>query len=329
LKQNYLKALSLKACESLNQISTEATHAAKQSRCGEFLHYAVNASDLSMKLNRANFCHQRTCPLCCWLRSAKWRIRIFQGLPGLLRDYPNYPFLFLTLTAKNCHIGELRSHVRMMEKGWSRLSNLQCFPAIGYLKAVEVTRPRDCFYAGHFVGRMGQSLINRWINHLKKQPNWNPRLWREYYCEECHPHMHILMMVSPSYFEAEEYINHSRWQFLWRRSARLEYSPVVDIRRVDELTNAIFETSKYCLKSNDMVDVLGCLTVRQLHGLRLLSVGGAFNDYFSQRAIDAIAATGELGTEQYQEGIPCWYEWNGKKYDLVRLADIYREIEPE
>ncbi len=141
--------------------------------------------------------------------------------------------------------------------------------------------------------------------------------------------MHVLMMVSPSYFEASEYINHPRWQFLWRRSARLEYSPVVDIRRVDELTKAIFETSKYCLKSNDMVDVLGCLTVRQLHGLRLLSVGGAFNDYFSQRAIDAIAQTGELGTEQYQEGVPCWYEWNGKKYSLVRLADLHWEVEPE
>ena len=91
----------------------------------------------------------------------------------------------------------------------------------------------------------------------------------------------------------------------------------------------MLETSKYCLKSQDMVDVLGCLTVRQLHGLRLLSVGGAFNDYFSQRSIDTVAQTGELGTEQYQEGIPCWYEWNGKKYRLARLADIYREIEPE
>ncbi len=282
-----------------------------------------------MRLNRANFCQLRTCPLCCWLKSTKWRIRIFQGLPGLLSDYPSYPFVLLTLTVKNCHIGELRSHIRMMEQGWKRLSELQCFPAIGYLKAVEVTRPRDCFYAGYFLGRMGQSLINRWINHLEKQANWNPRWWREYYCEECHPHLHILMMVSPSYFETNEYITQPRWQSLWKRAARLDYDPVVDIRRVSELNNAVLETSKYCLKSSDMVDVLGCLTVRQLYRLRLLAVGGAFNDYFSQRAIDAIAATGQLGTEQFQEGVPVQYEWNGHRYRLAQLGELYREVERE
>jgi plasmid rolling circle replication initiator protein Rep len=325
MKLNYLKALSLKACDSLAQIPSEITHAGRQFRCAEFLHYAVDAETWAMALNRANFCKQRTCPVCCWLKSVKWRIRIFQGLPRLLRDYPNYPFLFLTLTVKNCNIGQLRSNIRMMEQGWERLSDLQCFPVIGYLKSVEVTRPRDCFYAGQFVGRMGEALIKRWIGYLKKRVNWNPRLWREYFCEECHPHIHILMMVSPSYFTSE-YINHPRWQFLWRRSARLEYDPVVDIRRVGDLHNAVLETSKYCLKSNDMVDLLGCLTVRQLHGLRLLSIGGAFNDYFSQGSMDAIAQTGELGTEHYQQGVPCWYEWNGEKYSLTRLADLEWEV---
>lgn len=326
MKLNYLKASSLKACDSLAQIDSEASNAGRQFRCAEFLQYAIDAETLAMALNRANFCKQRTCPVCCWLKSVKWRIRIFQGLPQLLRDYPDYPFVLLTLTVKNCHIGQLRSNIRMMEQGWSRLNDLQCFPAIGYLKSVEVTRPRDCFYAGQFVGRMGEALIKRWIGYLKKRVNWNPHLWREYFCEECHPHIHILMMVSPSYFTSE-YINHPRWQFLWRRSARLEYDPVVDIRRVGELHNAVLETSKYCLKSNDMVDVLGCLTVRQLHGLRLLSVGGAFNDYFSQGAIDAIAATDELGTEHYQQGIPCHYEWNGEKYCLTRLANMEWEVE--
>jgi len=76
-----------------------------------------------------------------------------------------------------------------------------------------------------------------------------------------------------------------------------------------------------------MTDVLGCLLVRQLHKLRLLAIGGAFNDYLSQASIDAIAATGDLGTEQWQQGIPCWYEWNGQKYDLTRLADMFWELE--
>lgn len=281
-----------------------------------------------MSLNRASFCQLRTCPVCCWLKSTKWRIRIFQGLPGLLGDYPNYPFLFLTLTVKNCHFTELRSTLRMMSTAWDRLAHLQCFPAIGFLKSVEIARPYDCFYGGQFIGRMGVSLIKRWIAALKEMGNWNPRLWREYYCEECHPHIHVLMMVSPSYSpESEEYIKHPRWQALWKRAARLDYEPIVDIRKVSKLNNAVLETSKYCLKTSDMVDVLGCLTVRQLHGLRLLSVGGAFNDYFSQASIDAITATNELDNEHWQQGVPCHYEWNGEKYSLVRLAHLEWEID--
>ena len=327
MKLNYLKSLSLQACESLAQISSEITHAGRQFRCAEFLHYAVDPDDLSMRLNRANFCKQRTCPVCCWLKSVKWRIRIFQGLPRLLEAYPGYPFLFLTLTVKNCHIGNLRSHIRMMEQGFSRLTDLQRFPAIGYLKSVEVTRPRDCFYGGHFVGRMGEGQIAVCLSHFEKLPDWRPSLWREFYCEECHPHMHVLMMVSPSYFTEAEYLDYFMWQAMWKMSARLDYKPIVDIRKVDQLHSAILECSKYCVKSNDMTDVLGCLLVRQLHKLRLLAIGGAFNDYLSQASIDAIAATGDLGTEQWQQGIPCWYEWNGQKYDLTRLADMFWELE--
>lgn len=327
MKLNYLKALSLKACDSLSEIDSEIPHAVRQFRCAELLQYAIDPADFSMALNWASFCQRRTCPVCCWLKATKWRIRIFQGLPGLLRDYPNYPFLFLTLTVKNCHIAELRSNIRMMSEGWHRLINLPNFPAIGYLKSVEISRPKDCFYAGYFIGRMGETLIKRWIAALKDKGSWNPRLWREYYCEECHPHIHVLLMVSPSYFEPSEYINQPRWQFLWKRAAQLDYEPIVDIRRVGKLNNAVLETSKYCLKSSDMVDTLGCLTVRQLHGLRLLSVGGAFNDYFSQAAMDEIAATDELENEHWQQGVPCYYEWNGEKYSLTRLAHLEWELD--
>lgn len=327
MKLNYLKALSLEACGSLNQISSEATHALRQFRCADFLHYAIAPGSLEMSLNRANFCGLRTCPVCTWLKSTKLRIRIFQGLPRLLADYPDFKFLLLTLTVKNCHFKELRSHIRIMEQGWRRLSNLPKFPAIGYLKSLELARPRDCFYHGIFIGRMGQSLINRWLGHLRNQPNWNPLAWRSYWCEEVHPHFHALLMVPASYFSESERMSQVDWRSLWKRSARLDYDPVVDIRAVKEIRNGILETSKYCLKTSDMVDVLGCLIIRQLHGLRLVSIGGAFGDYFSQAAIDAIAATGELGNEHWQQGVPCHYDWIGEKYSLSRLAHLEWELD--
>jgi len=322
-KLSYLKAQSLEACTSLQQIESERLHAYRQSRCAEFLHYAVEPGTLEMRLNRANWCGLKSCPVCTWLRAAKLRIRLFQGMPRLLADYPTARFLLFTLTVKNCHFQELRSHVRMMEAGWRRMINTNVFPAIGFLKSLELTRSRDYFYYGQHIGRFDVGKAERWLTHLRKLPSWNPSQWRSYTCEEVHPHFHAFLMVDESYFGGEdEYLNQRSWQQLWKRSARLDYDPIVDIRVVRRLNGGILETSKYCLKTHDMTDVLGCLTIRQLHGLRLTSIGGAFNDYFSQRAIDAIAATGELGTEHWQSGVPCWYEWNGEEYSLTRLAHL-------
>jgi len=324
VKQNYLKTLSLQASSNLHHIDSEVNHAARQSRCAEFFHYAVN-EELMMRLNRSNFCQLRTCPLCCWLKSAKWRIRIFQGLPRLLQNYPGFSFLFLTLTVRNCHFAQLRSHLRTMEQGWSRLSQLDCFPGAGYLKSLEISRPRDCFFAGQFVGRMGTKVSRQWLTHLEAR-GFDCSLWSEHPCEEVHPHFHVLMMVSPQYFQVGNYMDNARWQFLWRRAARLDYNPVVDIREVTDVDSGVFEVSKYCLKSTDMVDTLGCLTVRQLHGLRLLSIGGAFADYFSQAAMDAIAQSGDMDDEYRQLGVPCHYEWDGVKYQLTRLGQLTRPI---
>ena len=326
MKQQHLKTLSLAACNSLIQIDSEIEHAVRQFRCSEFFHYAISPEDLSMRLNRSNFCQLRTCPLCCWVRSAKWRIRIFQGLPRLLSDYPDSLFLFLTLTVKNCHFAQLRSQVRSMEQAWSRLSHYQKFPGIGYLKSLEITRPRDCFYAGQFLGRMGTKMAQKWKIQLRALPNYGPELWSQFPCEEVHPHFHILLMVDEAYFQSENYLDNFAWRSLWKKAARLDYEPVIDIRKVRDIAKGILETSKYCLKPNDMTDVLGCLTIRQLHGLRLLSIGGAFNDYFSQAAIDEIAESGEMGDEQRQLGVPCHYEWDGERYRLTRLGEITRSI---
>jgi hypothetical protein len=72
--------------------------------------------------------------------------------------------------------------------------------------------------------------------------------------------------------------------------------------------------------------VIGCFVIRQLHSIRLTDIGGIFNDYFSQRAVDAITATGELGTEHWQSGVPCWYEWDGEGYQLTRLAHLEWDV---
>jgi len=327
LKLEYLKNQSLEACESLRQIDTERVHAFRQSRCAEFLQYAIDSEDGTERLNRASFCKQKSCPVCTYIRTSKLRIRLFHGMPRMLADFPAARFLFLTLTVKNCHYQVLRSQVRDMEAAWRRMHRCPSFPAIGFLKSIEVTRSKDYYYYGQYVGRLSGYNLNRWRSHLEKLPNWNWRQWRGFYSEECHPHIHALLMVDESYFDrrSDEYLDQKEWRNMWRRSAQLDYDPIIHIESANRINGGILEVSKYCIKTSDMTDVIGCLTVRQLHNLRLFSIGGVFSQYFSQKAVDAIAQTGKLGNEHWQQGAPCHYQWVEDHYSMVRLANLQWE----
>jgi plasmid rolling circle replication initiator protein Rep len=320
-----LKESSLQICEQLSRIPSESFRAVRQKRCASFLNYAIDPDTWHMNLNWANFCHQRTCPICNYICSCKWRMRLFNGFPRLLDDYPGYGFLFLTLTQKNCHLFEMRSTIREMQKSWHRLAGRAKFPALGYFRTLEVTRPYECFYAGQYLGCLGTKLIKLWQKELISREVWDFRLWKQFPSELVHPHFHILMMVSPNYWRSG-YLDHKDWVSNWRMAARLDYQPWVHIQAVkdEEIKDSVFEISKYCVKVSDMSDRLGVMLMRRLHGFKLLTVGGVFSNYFDQKTLDQIAETGEIGTEERQAGVPLVYEWNDdfSKYDLARIGFI-------
>jgi hypothetical protein len=214
------------------------------------------------------------------------------------------------------------------KSGWHRLSQRPDFPAIGYLNSVELTRPRDCFYAGFYLGRFGSKLIQQWKDLLKQQGVWEPQLWSERFTEEVHPHFHVLMMVDASYFEDSSYIDHLGWVTRWRLAMNLDYSPVVDIRQVyswgDTTDKSLFEVTKYVVKTSDMKDSFVPFIFRQLHGLKLIKLAGLVADYVKQSDVDQIVETGRSGQEVRQFGVPIDYFWSQDlSYSLARLSDIY------
>ncbi len=91
-----------------------------------------------------------------------WRARFFQAVPKIMSDYPVGRWVFLTLTVKNCPIGELKATLGQMNKAWERLSKRKQFPAIGLVKTVEVTRAWDCYDCSKFVGRHGKTWVFKW-----------------------------------------------------------------------------------------------------------------------------------------------------------------------
>jgi hypothetical protein len=152
--------------------------------CSGFLGFAwVDDSDtgeLRLKLRAARFCRVRHCPVCQWRRSLMWQARFLQALPSIEAAYPKARWLFLTLTLRNCAIGNLRRTLQSMNEAWHRMVKRSEFAGNvqGWVRATEVTRGQD---------------------------------------DSAHPHFHCLLMVRPCYFDGKHYVTQSRWAELWQR----------------------------------------------------------------------------------------------------------------
>jgi plasmid rolling circle replication initiator protein Rep len=256
--------------------------------CGKLLEFDLRSDDqgdVSIKLQAAHFCRVRHCPVCQWRRSMKWQAKMFTAMPEINKAYPTHRWLFVTLTVRNCAIADLRNTVGDMNKAFKRLTELVKFPAIGWIKSVEVTR--------------------------------NPETG------EAHPHFHCLMLVPPSYF-GKSYIKQEEWRSLWQRCLRVEYLPVINVKAVkpknnklndelDDIGQAIVETLKYSVKETDLVADANWLTelTTQLHQTRAIAIGGILKQFLKDESDndDLIHVDEEKEQENNDNSIKLFFGW--------------------
>jgi plasmid rolling circle replication initiator protein Rep len=264
-----------------SQFPRHQRYAERVENCSQVISFARDPPTTSgkqkLKLKTAFFCKVRHCPVCQWRRSLRWQAKVYRALPTLRRDYPDTRFLFMTLTIKNCPVSELRQTLDLMRRAWVRLIKLRCWPARGWVRAVEITRSQKD--------------------------------------RSAHPHYHCLLMVPPAYFQGD-YLKQAEWADLWRQCLRIDYKPVVDIRtvklalvpdshRVNPLPKnmwaAVAEILKYAVKPSDMVrDHAWFLTLTdQLHYTKPVAVGGILKHYIKEREPEKL--TEEPGEEEPEE----------------------------
>jgi plasmid rolling circle replication initiator protein Rep len=256
--------------------------------CANSLAFALKTDDKGksrLKLYAAKFCRVRWCPICQWRKSLMWRARFLKNIPLILNDYPKAKFIFLTLTVKNCLVEDLKETIQGMNKGWQRLAQRKGFPAIGFVKSLEVTRGED---------------------------------------GTAHPHFHCLLMVKPSYF-THGYISQAKWTELWKSCNRLDYTPIVNVKAVkipkvnnsvnlhEQMIKAICETLKYSVKESDLVsnaDWLEELT-KQMHKVRSVALGGIFKEYMKEEDPEDLihGEDEEEDLELLDEDITLIFDW--------------------
>lgn len=254
---------STSVVQKLYQAVGYERYAERCDQCSNLLGFQIapvdGSSECRLKLAIASFCRVRFCPVCQWRRRLMWLARFLAAVPRLLEDHPKARYLFMTLTVKNCPVDELRATLNVMNAAFKRLSERKAFPAIGWIKSVEVTRNPQTNYA--------------------------------------HPHFHVLMVVNPGYFSGQSYLRQAEWRSLWRAALRADYDPVVNIKTVKarakgstgegvagDLAAGVLETLKYGVKEEDLTsdaEWLAALT-KQLHQTRAVAIGGILRDYLRE-----------------------------------------------
>lgn len=249
-----------------------------------------------LKLFSARFCRVRHCPICQWRRSLRWKAKAYEALPKVVADYPAHRWLFLTLTLKNCELTDLRDTLNDMNRAFKRLTELKIFPAIGWVRSVEVTRGRD-----------GQSA---------------------------HPHIHCLLLVKPNYF-ATGYLHKKDWITLWQQCLRLDYKPILDIQAVHvekSPVSLVAEILKYQCKESDLcADADWFLEyVKQMHGTRAVSVGGVLRGYFKALEEEPEDLIGkDKDSDPADDDAVITFRWNTriKRYLLIRIISCNTAVD--
>lgn len=229
--------------------------------CAEKLAFAVDSNG-KKKLYQAWFCKSRLCPMCQWRRSLKVTYELKQVLNTAIEEYPKAKFLFLTLTVKNCNGTELKSTLKKLTGAFNKLFNYKKVTKnlLGYVRSTEIT-----------------------VNETD---------------DSYHPHLHVLLMVKSTYFKThDDYITQNEWTELWKRAAKLDYTPMVNIKKIYDkkgkgsLKSAALEVAKYQLKSKDYLndDVDDEINLRHLKdleealaGTRQYGYGGVLKEIASR-----------------------------------------------
>lgn len=235
-------------------------------------------------------CNRRLCPFCEWRRSKAWRRRFFQGLPQFHEDFPTHKPVFLTLTVRNCPVTELRETIAHMHASWKRMTLCAFFPTKFWFRRTEITQQ-----GGEIPGSVGVHM---------------------------HPHIHALLFVPAGYF-SHGYVRQTEWQRQWQMAARLDYTPVVDVRRartrahtpaepLAESRVAALEVAKYSTKATDLLSMGSALGEynRQVKGLRLSASSGSLRPYISDASIanDELVDNGTVAIAPTVRAQALWFE---------------------
>lgn len=255
--------------------------------CGTYLEFKKSKDNPNLKkLVGANFCKDRLCPMCSWRRSLK----IFGQVSKImdkLQEENSYEFLFLTLTVKNVNGENLGEELDKLFYGIKKFMLITKIKKSikGWFRALEVTH-----------------------NLNEESDNFNTY----------HPHFHIILVVNKSYFKNKNlYITQEEWKSFWQKSLKVDYEPIVDVRRINgkknkkDIKSVVAESAKYTVKDNDYIvfgneeltDESVYILNDSLKNRRLTAFGGEFKKIHKLLKLDDAEKDNLINTDNNDDNM--------------------------
>lgn len=204
--------------------------------------------EIQHKFKSAHFCKSKLCPICQWKKSLRKRAEAYQILPKIIKENKGIRFLFITLTIRNCEMEDLKITIKKLNDGLKEMLKDEKLKVVkGMIKALEITQ--------------GKSKENT-----------------------AHPHFHLLLAVSSTYFKGCNYLTYDKWRRLWKKYIKIDYEPQIDIQAVKKDENIIRElikTTLYIEKETieEFDEKVFLEYSRQIDNTRMYEFTGIFREY--------------------------------------------------
>jgi plasmid rolling circle replication initiator protein Rep len=262
-------------------------------------------------------CRDRFCTTCQSFKAREIRGRVRDAIELQRAVWPGMVYAHLTLTCRNVPVEKLAAELERMSKAFGRMTKRKEWPAIGYVRFLEVTRGAD----GH-----------------------------------AHPHYHVILALHPDYFTDRgadaSYLPHDRWRKLWQEALGATYAPMLNIHvirptaqnmkkfrakgiRKEEwqsqaVIEAVAELAKYPFKHDDrltadpgwFLELCG-----QLRNANIYSPGGVFRPTMKAAKENRRKEKDhKQKCEAFQVRI-VWFKWNAGAQGYTRMGTDESSLE--
>lgn len=265
--------------------------------CASYLTFShqehIKTLEKRIKLKKANFCKFRFCSTCNWRRNLNINKELLSAFKTI-EATRSVTYLFLTLTIKNPQTKDLKATVKHLNSSFKRMSETKEYKEtiLGHFKALEIVGDET------------------------------PK-------GEVHPHLHIILIVNSSYFTSRNYISQDKWVEMWQKALRVDYTPVVDVRRIKPkktksgkqltaLQSAVFEVAKYSVKHSILTDKSNdefISIILQTKNMRFFSTGGLLKEKINFIKCDEeLIQFNEQIEAEWKEIEEFAYEWKNGNY---------------